>query len=157
MSSETVAMTKKGYENLLEEYEKLKKVERPNVIEKIKEAREHGDLKENAEYHAAKERQSFIETRIQYLEDRIARAEIIEKEGRNEGEIAFGDTVTLIDLEDNSEETYTLVGTDEADPVNDTISTSSPIGKAVLGRRVNDTVKVNTPGGEAEFRIKSVS
>ena len=157
MNSETVAMTKKGYEDLLKEYENLKKVERPNVIEKIKEAREHGDLKENAEYHAAKERQSFIETRIKYIEDRIARASIIEKTNKNKGEIGFGDTVTLVDLEDDMEETYTLVGTDEADPANDTISTSSPIGKAILGKKIEDTVKVNTPGGEVEFKIKSVS
>ncbi len=146
-------ITKKGYDQLVEELERLKKVDRPNIIKAVAEARSHGDLSENAEYHAARERQSHIETRIGYLESKLASSEIIHMDTANSDTIIFGCTVKIVDLEDDFEEEYTLVGADEADPSKGKISTVSPIGKALIGKKKDEIVEVNTPGGKLKLKI----
>jgi transcription elongation factor GreA len=146
-------ITKKGYEALKAELDRLKKVERPKVIEAIAEARSHGDLSENAEYDAAKERQGFIETRISEVENKLADARIIETAGRTSETVVFGATVQLIELEAKQKKQYTLVGQDEADLKNGKISVQSPVGKALIGKRVGDQVAVTTPAKIVEYEV----
>jgi transcription elongation factor GreA len=146
-------ITKKGYEALKAELDRLKKVERPKVIEAIAEARSHGDLSENAEYDAAKERQGFIETRISEVENKLADARIIETAGRTSETVVFGATVQLIELEAKQKKQYTLVGQDEADLKNGKISIQSPVGKALIGKRVGDQVAVTTPAKIVEYEV----
>ena len=152
-----VPLTVRGGDKLREEVHHLKTVERPRVIEAIATAREHGDLKENAEYHAAREQQSFIEGRIQDIEGKLSNAEIIDVAKLDTGgRIVFGATVDLSDEETGDEITYQIVGEDEADIKANLISITSPIARALIGKSVEDIAVVNAPGGEKEFEILAV-
>ena len=146
-------ITKKGYEALNAELGRLKKVERAKVIEAIAEARSHGDLSENAEYDAAKERQGFVESRINELESKLADARIIETAGRTSNTVVFGATVLLIELDAKQKKQYMLVGQDEADLKDGKISIQSPVGKALIGKRVGDQVAVTTPAKIVEYEV----
>jgi len=149
-------ITKKGYEALKSELDRLRKVERPRIIEAIAEARGHGDLSENAEYDAAKERQGFIEVRIAEIETKLAEARVIELTGRTSETVVFGATVLLIEQESQSKRQYTLVGQDEADLKFNRISIQSPVGKALIGRRVGDFVEVKTPAKTVEYEVLEI-
>lgn len=149
-------ITKEGFEKISEELKHLKKVVRPDIIKKIAEARSHGDLSENAEYHAARERQSFIEGRIGYLEGVIADSEVIDVSKMSGDKVFFGATVRLMDVDNDSEVEYMLVGEAESDPKNGKISIASPIGRAVIGKEEGDEVKVDTPSGIREYEIVEV-
>ncbi len=157
MSIERVPITPYGYDKMKKELENLIRVERPSVIKAIEEARAFGDLSENAEYESAKDRQSFIEGRIQELESKVSRAEIINPdEITNKDRVTFGLTVKMEDLDTGEEVTYQLVGPDETEPENGKISITSPIGRAMLGKQVDDDVSVNTPGGLREFAVLEI-
>lgn len=150
-------LTKDGADRLREELARLKKVDRPKIIAAIAEARAHGDLKENAEYHAAREQQGFIEGRIQHLESTISHAQIIDVIKLNPGDrVVFGATVTLSDEETADETTYQIVGDVEADIKHNRIAVSSPISRALIGREVGDVVVVRAPAGEREYEIIDV-
>ena len=150
-------LTKTGVERLRGELAQLKKVDRPKVIAAIAEARAHGDLKENAEYHAAREQQSFIEGRIQHLEYSISHAQIIDVAKLNPGEkVVFGATVTLADEETGDEIVYQVVGDVEADIKQNLIAVSSPISRAIIGREVGEVVTVRAPAGDREYEIVDV-
>ena len=151
-------ITVQGLENLKSELENLKNIQRPKVVEAIAEARSHGDLKENAEYHAAKEQQGLIEGRVLTINDLIARANIIDvTKIENNGKVIFGSTVKVQDLETDKEIAYRLVGQDEADISKNLIFFKSPIGKALIGKNKGDMISVNTPSGERNFEIKNVT
>ncbi|HSA34622.1 MAG TPA: transcription elongation factor GreA [bacterium] len=152
----TYPITTRGYAAIKKELDHLKKVDRPAIIKAIAEARSHGDLSENAEYHAAKERQGFIEGRIKNLEGIVATAEVIDPAGLSGERVLFGATVTLFDLEKESEMTYQVVGEVEADLNKGKISVRSPIGGALIGREVGDEVTVQTPSGARKYEIVSV-
>ena len=149
-------MTTEGHQALQEELRNLKSVERPNIVKAIAAAREHGDLSENAEYHAARERQSFIEGRIGELEDAIKRAEVIDTSKLKGKTVRFGATVKVADEETDEEITYQLVGELEADIQQRKISISSPLGRALIGREVGDSVEVTTPNGVRYFEVMTV-
>ena len=150
-------ITVKGLENLKSELEDLKNVQRPKIVEAIAEARSHGDLKENAEYHAAKEQQGLIEGRVLVINDLIARANVIDvTKIENEGKVIFGSTIKVLDLDTSKQISYRLVGQDEADIKKNLIFYKSPIGKALIGKTKGDMVVVNTPSGERNFEIKDV-
>lgn len=150
-------MTKAGSERLRDELATLKKVDRPQIIAAIAEARAHGDLKENAEYHAAREQQGFIEGRIRHLESTISHAHIIDVEKLNPGDkVVFGATVTLSDEESGAETTYQIVGDVEADIKHNRIAVSSPISRALIGREVGDVIVVRAPAGDREYEIVDV-
>lgn len=152
-----VPMTVQGAERLRQELHELKTVKRPRVIQAIAEAREHGDLRENAEYHAAKEQQSFIEGRISELEEKLGNAEIIDVRRLNAGgKIVFGATVDLIDEASGEEATYQIVGNDEADIKEGRISLSSPIARALIGKEEGDLATVHAPGGVKKYEIVAV-
>jgi transcription elongation factor GreA len=152
-----VPMTVQGAEQLRQELDKLKKVERPRVIAAIAEARAHGDLSENAEYHAAKEQQSFIEGRIAEVEAKLSSAQIIDPTTVNaEGRVVFGATVNLLDVDADSEVTYQIVGDDEADIEKGKISISSPIARALISKEEGDEVVVKVPDGERNYEILKV-
>ena len=151
-------MTLAGAERLREELRKLKGVDRPKVINDIAEARAHGDLKENAEYHAAREQQSFLEGRIAEIEDHLARAQIIDPSTVAAGErIVFGATVAVVNLQTEEGTVYQIVGELEADISERRVSVSSPIARAMIGKHVGDTVTVVAPGGEVDYEIAEVS
>jgi len=155
MDKEPITVT--GLKNLKSELENLKNVQRPKVVEAIAEARSHGDLKENAEYHAAKEQQALIESRVITINDLIARANVIDvTKIDNDGKVIFGSTVKVQDLKSNKKITYKLVGQDEADISKNLIFYKSPIGKSLIGKNKNDMVNVNTPSGERNFEIQDV-
>lgn len=147
-----VPLTKAGFDKLNEELRQLKSTERPNVIKAISEAREHGDLSENAEYHAAKEKQSFIEGRVKELESIISLAEVINV-SKLAGPIKFGATVELIDEETEERKVYQIVGEYEADIENKLLNLRSPLAKALIAKEEGDSVEVNTPGGRRSFEI----
>lgn len=147
-----VPMLAEGFEALQAELHRLKAVERPAIVEAIEEARAHGDLSENAEYHAAKERQGQIEASIAEMEDRLSRAQVIDPKRLSGDKVVFGATVTLLD-EDDKEVVYQIVGQYEADAKLGRISYSSPLGKALIGRKVGDEVEVITPSGEKYYEI----
>jgi transcription elongation factor GreA len=150
-------ITIKGLENLKSELEDLKNVQRPKVVAAIAEARSHGDLKENAEYHAAKEQQGLIEGRVLKINDLIARANVIDvTKIDNEGKVIFGSTISVLDLDTKKKISYRLVGQDEADISKNLIFYKSPIGRALIGKNKNDLVSVQTPSGERNFEIKDV-
>ena len=150
-------ITVKGLENLKSELEDLKNVQRPKVVEAIAEARSHGDLKENAEYHAAKEQQSHNEGRIQEINDIIARANVIDvTKIANDAKVIFGSTVYLVNLDTDEKINYKIVGKDEADLKKKLIYFKSPIGKGLIGKNKGDLVEVNTPSGAKNFEIKDV-
>lgn len=153
---ERVPMTTYGFERLTAELKDLLKVQRPNIIAAIEEARGHGDLKENAEYHAAKEKQGFIEGRIAELESKLSRAEVIDPLKLKGDKVMLGATVTLVDVDTDKSVTYALVGPDEADLEAGRISTTSPIGRALLGKASGDEVTVQAPGGKRVYEIEAV-
>lgn len=148
-------ITPEGYARLRDELHNLRTVERPAVVQAIATAREHGDLKENAEYHAARDRQSFIEGRVKDLEDKLARAEVIDPSKIEGKRVAFGARVTLSNDADE-EVTYRLVGADEADVAKGDISITAPLGRSLLGKEPGDEVKIRTPGGERTFELIDV-
>ena len=150
-------ITIQGLKKLQEELEDLKKNKRPKVVEAIAEARAHGDLKENAEYHAAKEQQGHIEGRVLEINDIIARANVIDiSKIQNSGKVIFGSTVTVKDLENKKNKTFKIVGKDEANIEKNLVYFKSPIGKSLISKSVNDLVIVNTPSGEKNFEILDV-
>lgn len=150
-------MTAVGYKRLQDELRHLKLVERPAVIKAIAEAREHGDLSENAEYHAARERQSFIEGRVQELEDKISRADVIDVSRLSGEMIKFGATVTVADEDTDEEIAYQIVGQDESDIKNGLLSITSPLARALIGKSVGDNVEVTTPNGSKSYEIVGVA
>lgn len=154
--TDKVPMTKQGFERLEEELKRLKSVERPAIVKAISEAREHGDLSENAEYHAARERQSFNEGRIQELESKISRADVIDVSILDGKIIKFGATVTLIDDDTEEKVTYQIVGEDEADIKTGRISVNSPIARALIGKSEGAIAQVQTPKGVRELEIIAV-
>jgi transcription elongation factor GreA len=152
-----IPMTVEGHEALDAELRRLKTEERPAVIAAISEARSHGDLSENAEYHAAKERQAFIEGRIGELEDKLARAQVIEVSKLSGKSIKFGATVTVVDEDTDGEAVYKIVGEDEADVRSGKVSITSPIARAMIGKEEGDVVEVATPGGAKSYEIVRVA
>ena len=152
-----IPMTKFGESSLRDELQRLKQVERPRIVTAIAEAREHGDLKENAEYHAAREQQGFCEGRIKDIEAKLSHAQVIDvTQIENSGKVIFGVTVTLINLETDQLVTYQIVGEDEADVKNGKISVTSPIARGLIGKEEGDEVSVTTPSGVVEYEIDSV-
>ena len=154
--TEKIPMTKDGLEKLKSELENLKNYERPRIIKAIAEARDHGDLSENAEYHAAREKQSFIEGKITELESKVGRAEVIDTSSLDNSKVAFGATVEITDLSSDQKFSYTIVGADEADIENNLISISAPLCKAMINKNVNDIIEVSTPNGVKEYQINSI-
>ena len=153
-----IPMTDEGEAALRIELEKLKKEDRPTVIQAIAEAREHGDLKENAEYHAAREQQGFIEGRIQDIESKLSLCQVVDISQMPEDDrVIFGSTVTIINTETDEELKYRIVGDDEADVKAGMISYQSPIARALISKEIGDVVNVHTPGGEVEYEIDDVS
>ena len=153
---ERIPITKRGLEKVKAELSHLEGVERPQTIRAIEEARAHGDLSENAEYHAAKETQSFIEGKIIELRAAVGRSEVLDIETGPTDRVVFGRTVLLYDLNTEEEVTYQLLGPYESDPENGKISVTSPLGQALIGREAGDEVKVKTPGGIQEFEIVEI-
>jgi transcription elongation factor GreA len=151
-----IPITPKGYQKLNEELVRLLKVERPKNIKAIAEARSHGDLSENAEYHAAKERQSFIEGRIQELQAKLALAEVIDPSKINQSKIAFGATVKVLDTGADEEYLFTLVGPEEVDVKSGKISVGSPVGRALLGKEIGDAVVIKAPARTIEYEILEI-
>ena len=152
-----VPMTVAGAERLHEELQDLKRVQRPRIVQAIADAREHGDLKENAEYHAAREQQSFCEGRIQEIEGKLSNAQVIDVATiTHTGKAYFGTTVTIVNTETDQRMRYQIVGDDEADVKAHKISVSSPIARALIGKEEGDVVVVQTPGGEVEYEIDRV-
>ncbi|MCG6882448.1 MAG: transcription elongation factor GreA [Silicimonas sp.] len=151
-----IPLTRAGHTALNEELKKLKSVERPAVIRAIAEAREHGDLSENAEYHAAREKQSFIEGRVKELEGILSLADVIDPASLS-GTIKFGATITIVDEDTDEEKTYQIVGEPEADIENGKLNIKSPLARAMIGKDEGDSVEVRTPGGEKSYEILSVS
>jgi len=154
---ERIPMTAGGYRRLVEELKQLKEVERPAVIAAISEARTHGDLSENAEYHAARERQSFIEGRVVELESAIGHAEVIDPSKMTGKTVRFGATVTLVDEETEEESTYQIVGSHESDVKSGLISVTSPLARALIGRHSGDSIEVSTPNGGRTYEILEVT
>lgn len=152
-----VPLTARGAEKLRSELDRLKKVERPRIIQAIAEARSHGDLKENAEYHAAREQQGFIEGRIKEVEGKLSHAQIIDVTRLPaNGKVVFGATVDVVELDNDAEHTFQIVGEDEADTKNGMISVTSPIARSLIGKTEGDLASVDTPGGIREFEILDV-
>ena len=154
---EKVPMTGEGYRVLDDQLKQLKSVERPAVIAAISEAREHGDLSENAEYHAARDRQSFIEGRLAELEDMISRADVIDPKSLSGKIVRFGATVKLADEDTDEESTYQIVGSHEADVDSGRLSLTSPLARALIGKTVSDSVEVTTPGGSKSYEVLKVT
>jgi transcription elongation factor GreA len=151
-----IPITPDGHKKLKEELAKFLKVERPRNIKAIAEARAHGDLSENAEYHAAKERQSFIEGRIQELQNKIALAQVIDPSKISQSNIAFGARVKVLDIDTDEEKVFTLVGPDESDIKNGKISITSPVGKSLIGKSVGDTATIQAPAKTLEYEILEI-
>jgi transcription elongation factor GreA len=150
-------MTRRGYDRMREEIARLKKIERPQVIVAIAEARAHGDLKENAEYAAAREKQGFVEGRIIDLESKLAQAEVIETDGLATDKVVFGATVHLMNLDADEEKCYTIVGQDEADLQNGMISIHSPVARSLIGRRVGEFVTITAPARTIEYEVLKIT
>lgn len=153
---EKIPLTRAGHVALNEELKKLKSVERPAVIRAIAEAREHGDLSENAEYHAARERQSFIEGRVKELEGILSLADVIDP-SKMSGSVKFGATVEIVDEDTDEEKTFQIVGEPEADIENGKLNIKSPLARALIGKDEGDSVEVRTPGGEKSYEILKIS
>lgn len=153
MSQNNIPMTREGYQRLQEELKRRIRVDRPKVVQDIAEARSHGDLSENAEYEAAKNRQAFIEGRIKELNDKIARAQVINPADLDTDKVVFGAKVTLFDVDSGTEVTYQIVGEDEADIKDSKISVTSPVGKALIGHRLDDEVRVKVPSGLRIYEV----
>ena len=153
---EKVPMTEAGHAAIVDEVQRLKSVERPRIIKAIEEARSHGDLSENAEYHAAKEQQGWTEARVAELEDKLSRAEVIDVTKLNGETVMFGAKVTLIDEDTEDKSIYQIVGEYEADVKKGKLSITSPIARALIGKRRGDSVEVNTPGGGKSYEIAQI-
>ena len=152
-----IPMTERGAEQLRQESKRLKTEDRPRIVEAIADAREHGDLKENAEYHAAREQQGFCEGRIQEIESKLSNAQIIDvTKVPNNGKVIFGSTVTVYNTKTDEEVTYQIVGDDEADIKSNLISVNSPIARALIGKEIDDIATVTTPNGEVEYEVVEV-
>ncbi len=149
-------MTRHGYETLQEELRRLKSEDRPSAVEAIKVARAHGDLSENAEYDAAKDRQGHVEARIAQVEDKLARAEVVDTSEVGVDRVRFGTKVVLEDLDSGSEVVYTLVGEEEADVENGYLSVTSPVGRALIGKQPDDEVVVNVPSGRRAYEVREI-
>ncbi len=149
-------MTRRGYETLQEERRRLKSEDRPRAVEAIKVARAHGDLSENAEYDAAKDRQGHVEARIAQVEDKLARAEVVDTSEVGVDRVRFGTKVVLEDLDSGSEVVYTLVGEEEADVENGYLSVTSPVGRALIGKQPDDEVVVNVPSGRRAYEVREI-
>jgi transcription elongation factor GreA len=154
---EKIPMTAQGYSDLSEELKRRQQVERPRIIQAIAEARSHGDLSENAEYHAAKEAQSLNEGRVAELEDKLSRAEVIDVSKLSGNTVKFGATVTLVDEDTEEKKVYQIVGESEADVKSGRVSITSPTARALIGKTVGDTVEVNTPGGGKSYEVLKVA
>jgi transcription elongation factor GreA len=154
--NDRLPMTPSGFETLKNELKRLKSVDRPENIQDIEEALAHGDLSENAEYHAAMERKSHIDARIRFVDDRIARAQVIDPKSQSGDKILFGATVVLCDAETDGEVTYTLVGDDESDVKNGLLSYSSPVGRALIGKEATDEVTVKIPKGTRVYEVLEI-
>ena len=154
---ERVPMSKTGYQKMRDELSRLERKERIEVIKAIEVARGHGDLKENAEYHAAKERQGHIEGRIMELKDKLGRAEVIDCTVLNSDRVVFGARVSLLDLDTDTEVQYSLLGPDESDVKRGSISVLSPLGRGLLGKTVGDEVVIQTPGGSRQFEVMGIA
>jgi transcription elongation factor GreA len=154
--SQSVPMTKQGHAALKEELKRLKSVDRPDIVKAIEEARAHGDLSENAEYHAAKERQGFIEGRVRDIEAQLGRAEVIDTSKLSGERVVFGARVTLLMYDKDEEQTWRIVGDDEADLANKSIGVSSPIARALIGKELGDEVAIRAPAGVREAEILTV-
>jgi transcription elongation factor GreA len=154
---ERMPISRKGFDRLKNELQLLERRERLDVIKAIEVAREHGDLKENAEYHAAKERQGHIEGRILELKDKLGRAEVVDCSSVNCERAVFGTVVTMLDLDEDTEVTYQLLGPEESDVKKGVISVVSPLGKSIIGKQIGDEVKVVTPGGVRELEIMEIA
>lgn len=152
-----IPMSRLGYKRLREELDRLEKKERPMVVRSIEVARAHGDLSENAEYHAAKERQGMIEGRILELKDKLSRAEVIDCSKVDCARVVFGTIVKLADMDTDEEVTYQLLGPEEADVKKGSISVMSPLGRSIIGKTVGDEVRAKTPGGVREFEVLEIS
>ncbi|MDD3617799.1 MAG: transcription elongation factor GreA [Desulfobulbaceae bacterium] len=152
-----IPISRAGYQKMREELDRLERYERFDVVRAIEEARQHGDLSENAEYHAAKERQGMIEGRIMELKDKIARAEVIDCTKVNCNSAVFGTVVTLLDMETEEKMTYQLLGPEEADVKSGSISVLSPLGRSLLGKTIGDDVMAKTPGGLREFEVMDIT
>lgn len=153
---ENEPMTEYGYKRLCLELKKLKEIERPNVVKEIDTARSYGDLKENAEYHAAREKQAFIESRIAELSKILANAKIVDPSSYSHNKVSFGSSVRMLDLDSQKEVKYTIVGSYESDPNKGYISFNSPIAKSILGKEVGDEINMILPRGESDFEILSI-
>jgi len=153
---ERIPMSKTGHIQLKEELEQLEKVERHEIVKSIEIARAHGDLKENAEYHAAKERQGMVEGRIMELKDKLGRAEVIDCTKVGTSRVVFGAVVTLVDMETDEEVSYQLLGPEESDVKKGSISVLAPLGRSMLGKEVGDEVVAKTPGGVREFEVMEI-
>jgi transcription elongation factor GreA len=149
-------MTRVGYEKLEGELKRLKSVERPEIVKEIEIARAHGDISENAEFHAAKERQGHIEGRIRTVEDRLARAQVIDPSGQESDSVRFGATVVLADADTDEQVTYTIFGEEESDVSLGQISVTSPVARALLGKAVGDSISVRVPKGIREFEVLEI-
>ena len=154
--ADRVPMTARGYEQIKQDLKQLQSVERPKNVADIEEAIAHGDLSENAEYHAAKEHQGHLEARIALLEDRIARAQVIDPSSQDTDQVRFGCTVRLQDVETGDEVRYMIVGEDESDASQGRISVTSPVGRALVGKAVDDSVEVKVPKGPREFDVLEI-
>ncbi len=154
--ADRVPMTARGYEQIKQDLKQLQSVERPKNVADIEEAIAHGDLSENAEYHAAKEHQGHLEARISLLEDRIARAQVIDPSSQDTDQVRFGCTVRLQDVETGEEVRYMIVGEDESDASQGRISVTSPVGRALVGKAVDDSVEVKVPKGTREFDVLEI-
>ena len=154
--TQKIPMTKEGYEKLKQELDRIKKVERGKNIRDIEEARSHGDISENAEYHAAKERQGFLDAKMRELEHKLSHAQIIDLSKLSNEKVVFGATVSLIDTDSGDPKKYTLVGQEEADLKKGKISVQSPVGKALIGHKVGDIVTIKTPAKTVEYEIQEI-
>lgn len=155
--AEKIPMTREGYESLMLELKRFKSVERPRIIEELAKAAEHGDLSENAEYDAAKERQMLVEGRIKELENKLASAQLIDTSQAKPGKVVFGATVCLEDSDTGGKVIYKIVGTDEANIKQRKISVNAPIARALIGKKIGDCVEVKIPAGEKEYTILNVT
>lgn len=156
MSDSRIPMTPRGKAMLDDELKRLKSIERPRIVKEIEIARAHGDISENAEYHAAKDRQGQIEARVRQLEDRLARAQVIDGRGQSDVKVSFGATVVLSDTGSGDEVTYTIVGEDEADIGRGLISVTSPVARAIMGKERDASVRVQVPKGMRELEIRQI-
>jgi transcription elongation factor GreA len=152
-----VPMTPEGYNRMRDELNLLRSVERPAIIQAIATAREHGDLSENAEYHAARERQSFVEGRVKELENKLARAEVIDPSKLSGDRVAFGATVKLSNVDSGEEVSYRILGADESDLAKGSIGITSPLARSLIGKRVGDEVKMRMPGGERTYEVLEIT